>query len=219
MGSDRAGVSIRTRNCGCCLSGLIWTLLSQQCKVCSQAGKSCGPTGPPDGPGVEDADFVLYVSGLTTERCGQENIVAYAAYCQLEAELDRWVGLDRCAHQLKASTLQNCVGLDTCDGKCARLTVCVCVCVCVCARAPPRPIAGYANLCPAMISSQPQEFEGMLSTVKHEIIHALVSLPSSLVPSCILRSALAATVQLPAVSTRAFPPASLPSITTMRADL
>ncbi|KAF1383056.1 hypothetical protein PFLUV_G00150310 [Perca fluviatilis] len=36
-----------------------------------------------------------------------------------------------------------------------------------------RPIAGYANLCPAMISSQPQEFEGMLSTVKHEIIHAL----------------------------------------------
>ncbi|CAG13297.1 unnamed protein product [Tetraodon nigroviridis] len=96
----------------------------QQCKVCSESGRSCGPSGPPDGPGVEGADFVLYVSGLTTERCGQENIVAYAAYCQLEAELDR-------------------------------------------------PIAGYANLCPAMISSQPQDFEGMLSTVKHEIIHAL----------------------------------------------
>ncbi|XP_022075278.1 leishmanolysin-like peptidase isoform X2 [Acanthochromis polyacanthus] len=96
----------------------------QQCKVCSESGKSCGPSGPPDGPGVEGSDFVLYVSGITTERCGQENIVAYAAYCQLEAELDR-------------------------------------------------PIAGYANLCPAMISSQPQEFEGMLSTVKHEIIHAL----------------------------------------------
>ncbi|XP_023192637.1 leishmanolysin-like peptidase isoform X1 [Xiphophorus maculatus] len=96
----------------------------QQCKVCSESGKSCGPAGPPDGPGVEGSDFVLYVSGITTERCGQENIVAYAAYCQLEAELDR-------------------------------------------------PIAGYANLCPAMISSQPQEFEGMLSTVKHEIIHAL----------------------------------------------
>lgn len=42
--------------------------------------------GPPDGPGVEGSDFVLYVSGITTERCGQENIVAYAAYCQLEAE-------------------------------------------------------------------------------------------------------------------------------------
>ncbi|XP_068602104.1 leishmanolysin-like peptidase [Brachionichthys hirsutus] len=96
----------------------------QQCKVCSEAGTSCGPWGPPDGPGVEGSDFVLYVSGVTTERCGQENIVAYAAYCQLEAALDR-------------------------------------------------PIAGYANLCPAMISSQPQEFDGMLSTVKHEIIHAL----------------------------------------------
>ncbi|KAF3843774.1 hypothetical protein F7725_002623 [Dissostichus mawsoni] len=59
-----------------------------QCKVCSESGKSCGPIGPPDGPGVEGSDFVLYVSGVTTERCGQENIVAYAAYCQLEAELD-----------------------------------------------------------------------------------------------------------------------------------
>lgn len=38
---------------------------------------------------MEGADFLLYVSGVSTERCGQENIVAYAAYCQLEAELDR----------------------------------------------------------------------------------------------------------------------------------
>ncbi|XP_077392412.1 leishmanolysin-like peptidase isoform X3 [Festucalex cinctus] len=96
----------------------------QQCKMCTKSGKSCGPSGPPDGPGVEGFDFVLYVSGIITKRCGQENIVGYAAYCQLESVLDR-------------------------------------------------PIAGYANLCPAMISSQPQEFEGMLSTVKHEIIHAL----------------------------------------------
>ncbi|XP_057192706.1 leishmanolysin-like peptidase isoform X2 [Triplophysa rosa] len=96
----------------------------QQCRVCSESGKSCGPAGPSDGGGVERADFVLYVSAMTTERCGQENIVAYAAYCQLESELDR-------------------------------------------------PIAGYANLCPNMISTQAQEFEGMLSTVKHEIIHAL----------------------------------------------
>ncbi|KAA0715559.1 Leishmanolysin-like peptidase [Triplophysa tibetana] len=96
----------------------------QQCRVCSESGKSCGPAGPSDGEGVERADFALYVSAMTTERCGQENIVAYAAYCQLESELDR-------------------------------------------------PIAGYANLCPNMISTQAQEFEGMLSTVKHEIIHAL----------------------------------------------
>uniref|UniRef100_A0A8D0C7K3 Leishmanolysin-like peptidase n=1 Tax=Salvator merianae TaxID=96440 RepID=A0A8D0C7K3_SALMN len=95
----------------------------QQCRVCSE-NLICGPAGVTDQEGVRDADFVLYVSALTTERCGQENIIAYAAYCQLEAELDR-------------------------------------------------PIAGYANLCPNMISTQAQEFVGMLSTVKHEIIHAL----------------------------------------------
>ncbi|XP_073502232.1 leishmanolysin-like peptidase [Phyllobates terribilis] len=94
----------------------------QQCLLCRN--KYCGTSGPPDSGGVRDADFILYVSAITTERCSQENIVAYAAYCQLEAEMDR-------------------------------------------------PIAGYANLCPNMISTQPQEFAGMLSTVKHEIIHAL----------------------------------------------
>ena len=36
-----------------------------------------------------------------------------------------------------------------------------------------RPIAGYANLCPNMISTQPQMLFGMLSIVKHENIHAL----------------------------------------------
>jgi len=33
-----------------------------------------------------------------------------------------------------------------------------------------------------MISTQPQEFEGMLSTVKHEIIHALVTTLNSIHP-------------------------------------
>ncbi|KAM8934064.1 leishmanolysin-like peptidase [Pelodytes ibericus] len=96
----------------------------QQCMMCSDAEWHCGPSGAADGEGVQDADFVLYVSATTTDRCRQENIVAYAAYCQLEADMDR-------------------------------------------------PIAGYASLCPNMISTQPQEFVGMLSTVKHEIIHAL----------------------------------------------
>uniref|UniRef100_A0A7M4E4Q5 Leishmanolysin-like peptidase n=1 Tax=Crocodylus porosus TaxID=8502 RepID=A0A7M4E4Q5_CROPO len=96
----------------------------QRCRVCRENESHCGPIGIPDQEGVRDADFVLYVSALTTERCGQENIIAYAAYCQLEAEMDR-------------------------------------------------PIAGYANLCPNMISTQAQEFIGMLSTVKHEVIHAL----------------------------------------------
>ncbi|KAI6065149.1 Leishmanolysin-like peptidase [Aix galericulata] len=72
----------------------------QQCRVYNQNDRHFGL---PDQEGVRDADFVLYVSALTTER----------------------------------------------------------------------PIAGYANLCPNMISTQAQEFVGMLSTVKHEIIHAL----------------------------------------------
>lgn len=36
-----------------------------------------------------------------------------------------------------------------------------------------RPIAGHANLCPDSISTRPQEMETLLSTVKHEILHAL----------------------------------------------
>lgn len=36
-----------------------------------------------------------------------------------------------------------------------------------------RPIAGHANLCPESISTKPQESQTLLSTVKHEILHAL----------------------------------------------
>lgn len=39
-----------------------------------------------------------------------------------------------------------------------------------------RPIAGHANLCPNSISTKPQDLDTLLSTVKHEILHALVSL-------------------------------------------
>lgn len=38
-----------------------------------------------------------------------------------------------------------------------------------------RPIAGHANLCPNSISTKPQDLDTLLSTVKHEILHALVS--------------------------------------------
>ncbi|XP_074262234.1 leishmanolysin-like peptidase isoform X2 [Saimiri boliviensis] len=96
----------------------------QQCRVYRGGKWPHGAVGVPDQEGIPDADFVLYVGALATERCSHENIISYAAYCQQEANMDR-------------------------------------------------PIAGYANLCPNMISTQPQEFIGMLSTVKHEIIHAL----------------------------------------------
>ncbi|KAF4528562.1 hypothetical protein B566_EDAN014775 [Ephemera danica] len=36
-----------------------------------------------------------------------------------------------------------------------------------------RPIAGHANLCPGSISTKRQELDILLSTVKHEILHAL----------------------------------------------
>ncbi|XP_064083354.1 leishmanolysin-like peptidase [Macrobrachium nipponense] len=36
-----------------------------------------------------------------------------------------------------------------------------------------RPIAGHANLCPGSISTKVQELETLISTVKHEILHAL----------------------------------------------
>ncbi|XP_055699747.1 leishmanolysin-like peptidase isoform X1 [Phlebotomus papatasi] len=36
-----------------------------------------------------------------------------------------------------------------------------------------RPIAGHANLCPLSISTKPHELQTLLSTVKHEILHAL----------------------------------------------
>ncbi|XP_025233514.1 leishmanolysin-like peptidase isoform X2 [Theropithecus gelada] len=96
----------------------------QQCRVYRGGKWPHRAVGVPDQEGISDADFVLYVGALATERCSQENIISYAAYCQQEADMDR-------------------------------------------------PIAGYANLCPNMISTQPQEFIGMLSTVKHEVIHAL----------------------------------------------
>ncbi|KAG0417156.1 hypothetical protein HPB47_005845, partial [Ixodes persulcatus] len=35
------------------------------------------------------------------------------------------------------------------------------------------PIAGHANLCPHSISTKPQDMDTLLSTVKHEILHAL----------------------------------------------
>ncbi|CAH2207410.1 jg3755, partial [Pararge aegeria aegeria] len=38
--------------------------------------------------GVENTDFVLYVSAVETERCRRGLTVAYASHCQQEAALD-----------------------------------------------------------------------------------------------------------------------------------
>ena len=39
-----------------------------------------------------------------------------------------------------------------------------------------RPVAGYVNLCPESVSTKPHDIHQMHSTIKHEILHALVSM-------------------------------------------
>ena len=48
-----------------------------------------GSTKP--GEGIKDADFVFYISAMQTERCQKGMTVAYAAHCQQESALDRFV--------------------------------------------------------------------------------------------------------------------------------
>lgn len=97
----------------------------QVCRVCNATGQNCrNDETTQAGEGIENADFIFYVSARQTERCHKGLTVAYAAHCQQEAHLDR-------------------------------------------------PIAGHANLCPESISTKPQELQTLLSTVKHEILHAL----------------------------------------------
>ncbi|XP_075166976.1 leishmanolysin-like peptidase, invadolysin isoform X2 [Haematobia irritans] len=95
------------------------------CRICNATGQNCRVDETTQaGDGIENADFVFYVSARQTDRCHKGLTVAYAAHCQQEATLDR-------------------------------------------------PIAGHANLCPDSISTKPQELHTLISTVKHEILHAL----------------------------------------------
>ncbi|KAG8200700.1 hypothetical protein JTE90_022316 [Oedothorax gibbosus] len=95
----------------------------EPCRFCTSSGHFC-KSSTSEGSGIQDADFVFYVSAMQTDRCHKGQTVAYAAHCQQEAALDR-------------------------------------------------PIAGHANLCPNSISTKPQDLDTLLSTVKHEILHAL----------------------------------------------
>ncbi len=53
---------------------------------------SCIASGPSDGVGVSQTDFLLYVSAGATERCAAADTVAYAAHCQQKLDLDRCEG-------------------------------------------------------------------------------------------------------------------------------
>ncbi|KAK6740694.1 hypothetical protein RB195_008881 [Necator americanus] len=93
-----------------------------ECSYCLSSD-DCYTTGE-KGSGVKDADFILYVTAISTKRCDSVDTLAYAAHCQQEAELDR-------------------------------------------------PVAGHVNLCPSALSTHRHDREILLSTVKHEILHAL----------------------------------------------
>ena len=60
----------------------------QQCHICDK-NKGCEQTGTP-GYGV-NAEFILYVSAIESDRCQPTNTIATASFCQLEPDYDRYV--------------------------------------------------------------------------------------------------------------------------------
>lgn len=58
------------------------------CKTCDDRGLSC-KTHEQDKKGIENVDFILYVSSLPSQHCANSKTVAYASYCQQEHILDR----------------------------------------------------------------------------------------------------------------------------------
>lgn len=73
---------------------LLPILCMQACVQCNGMNPQCETIGT-DGPGVREADYVLYVSAVTTATCassGGDSIstIAFASACQLEATLDRY---------------------------------------------------------------------------------------------------------------------------------
>ena len=58
----------------------------QQCHVCTSE-KKCHQTGS-KGSGV-NAEFILYVSAISTDRCKPIDTLATASFCQLEPDHDR----------------------------------------------------------------------------------------------------------------------------------
>ncbi|XGW16745.1 hypothetical protein V3C99_001856 [Haemonchus contortus] len=58
-----------------------------ECSYCLTSD-DCYTSGE-QGEGVKDADFILYVTAVSTKRCDSVDTLAYAAHCQQEALLDR----------------------------------------------------------------------------------------------------------------------------------
>lgn len=73
-------------------------------QVCRIAHGSMYMTVGYGGLGVENADFILFVSTTHEERCVVGSAVAYAAYCQLEGALDRYA---QTSHKLACSAMSH----------------------------------------------------------------------------------------------------------------
>ena len=102
--------------------------LTQACRQCNGVQSSCVQTGT-SGTGVPNADYIFYVSAVSTSICGTgtsntPTTIAFATYCQTESSLDRYVCVCACGCECVCACVCMCI--------CARVCVCMCVCaVCV----------------------------------------------------------------------------------------
>ena len=103
--------------------------LTQACRQCNGGAlqSSCVQTGT-NGTGVPNADYIFYVSAVSTSVCGTgtsntPTTIAFATYCQTESSLDRYLCVLVCVCL--------CVCVCVCMCLCVCVLVCVYVCVCV----------------------------------------------------------------------------------------
>ena len=72
-----------------CISRMKLSIPFQACKTCDTFGSTSCSTEGEDGPGVADADFVVYVAARDFNCVG--NTLAYAAHCFQDRSTDRYL--------------------------------------------------------------------------------------------------------------------------------
>ena len=60
----------------------------QHCDQCNGNASNCKTIGS-DGPGVNSADYILYVGANPASSCASGAVLAIANLCQMESTLDR----------------------------------------------------------------------------------------------------------------------------------
>ena len=75
-------------------SRILHSINTQACIECKGDSNNCKVVTP-DGPGVSDADMIMYVAAFPDSPCGPESTtIAYAGACLLEDDLDRFVSVN-----------------------------------------------------------------------------------------------------------------------------